>query len=286
MNIACYIHNCVTLRSGTTFTLYELWKGRKPTIKYFHVFGSKCYILADREQRRKMDPKGDEEIFLGYSTNSRAYRVFNSIIKVMTVLINVVVDESHENRSDVEEDVVASYLQKDDLGMEEQTAPSNKDTKTEADDPQTSKGPSIRIRKNHPKDLIIGNLDQEITTRSRELISNSCFVSKIEPKNVKVAHTDDFWINAMQEELSQFKRNKVWELVQRPENVNFIGTKWMFKNKSDEKGVVTRNKARLVAHGYTQIEGVDFNETFAPVSHLESIRLLLGVACMLKFMLF
>ncbi|MCI00728.1 copia protein, partial [Trifolium medium] len=62
-------------------TLYELWKGRKPIVKYFHVFGSKCYILANREQRRKMDPKSDEGRFLGYSTNSRAYRVFNSRTK-------------------------------------------------------------------------------------------------------------------------------------------------------------------------------------------------------------
>ncbi|MCI52487.1 gag-pol polyprotein, partial [Trifolium medium] len=90
----------------------------------------------------------------------------------------------------------------------------------------------------------------------------------------------------MQEELGQFKRNEVWDLVPRPENVNVIGTKWVYKNKSDENGTVTRNKARLVAHGYAQIEGVDFDETFAPVARLESIRLLLGVACILKFKLF
>jgi transposase InsO family protein len=72
MNTACYVHNRVTLRKGTSSTLYEIWKGRKPTVKYFHIFGSKCYILTDREQRRKMDPKSDEGVFLGYSTNSRA----------------------------------------------------------------------------------------------------------------------------------------------------------------------------------------------------------------------
>ena len=90
----------------------------------------------------------------------------------------------------------------------------------------------------------------------------------------------------MQEELGQFKRNEVWELVPRPEGVNVIGTKWVYKNKSDEQGVVTKNKARLVAQGYTQVEGMDFDETFALVARLESIRLLLGVACILKFKLF
>lgn len=90
----------------------------------------------------------------------------------------------------------------------------------------------------------------------------------------------------MQEELFQFERNKVWVLVPRLEGVNIICTKWIYKNKYDESGNVTRNKARLVAQGYTQIEGVDFDETFSPVARLESIRLLLGISCMMKFKLF
>src|SRR3954464_3452098 len=83
MNTACYVHNRVTLKKGTSTTLYEVWKGRKPTVKYFHVFGSKCYIITDHEQRRKVDPKSDEGIFLSYSMNNKAFRVFNSITKVM-----------------------------------------------------------------------------------------------------------------------------------------------------------------------------------------------------------
>ena len=145
---------------------------------------------------------------------------------------------------------------------------------------------SYQNSEDHPKDLIIGDPNSGVTTRSRGISSNSCFVSKVEPKNVKEALTDEYWINAMQEELEQFKRNEVWELVPRPEGTNIIGTKWIYKNKSDEKGVITRNKARLVAQGYTQVEGVDFDETFAPVARLESIRSLLGVACILKFKLF
>ncbi|CAM8916946.1 unnamed protein product [Rhodiola kirilowii] len=90
----------------------------------------------------------------------------------------------------------------------------------------------------------------------------------------------------MQEALGEFQRNDVRDLVPRPDDVNVIGTKWIFKNKSDEQGNITRNKARLVAPGYTQIEGVDFDETFAPVARLEAIRLLLALACHLKFKLF
>ena len=89
----------------------------------------------------------------------------------------------------------------------------------------------------------------------------------------------------MEEELNQFARNDVWYLVPRPKNTNVIGTKWIYKNKTDNEGNVVRNKARLVAQGYTQVEGIDFDETFAPVARLESIRLLFAVACHLNFKL-
>ena len=84
----------------------------------------------------------------------------------------------------------------------------------------------------------------------------------------------------MQEELHQFELNNVWELVKRPDprKHNIIGTKWIYHNKQDENGLVVRNKARLVAQGYTQVEGIDFNETFAPVARLEAIRILLAYA--------
>ncbi|KAK2363075.1 hypothetical protein QL285_088089 [Trifolium repens] len=282
MSTACYVHNRVTLRKGTSTTLYEIWKGRKPTVKHFHVFGSKCYILADREQRRKMDPKSDEGIFLGYSLTSRAYRVFNNRTRTMMESINVVIDDCSDNVPDVDPDVDTSHPKPEDSEVVE--IPEKTDQ--QEDVTPVNKGPSVRVQKNHPKELIIGSPESGVMTRSREVVSNACFVSKVEPKNVKEALTDEFWIEAMQEELNQFKRNEVWDLVPRPEGVNIIGTKWVYRNKFDESGVVTRNKARLVAQGYSQIEGVDFDETFAPVARLESIRLLLGVACILKFKLF
>lgn len=94
--------------------------------------------------------------------------------------------------------------------------------------------------------------------------------------------TDQLWINVMQEKPFQFERNKVWDLVPRLEDVNIVGTKWIYNNKSDENGNMTRNKERLVGQGYTQIEKVEFDETFSLLASLESIRLLLGISCMLK----
>jgi hypothetical protein len=90
----------------------------------------------------------------------------------------------------------------------------------------------------------------------------------------------------MHDELHQFTRNDFWTLVPSPSDHNIIGTKWIFKNKSYEHGTMIRNKARLVGQGYTQIDGVDFDETFAPVSRLESIRILLSISCHLGFKLY
>jgi hypothetical protein len=82
----------------------------------------------------------------------------------------------------------------------------------------------------------------------------------------------------MHEELDNFERNQVWTLVDPPRDVNVIRTKWVFKNKQGEDGEVVMNKAHLVAQGYSQVEGLDFEETFAPVAHLEAIRILLAFA--------
>ena len=90
----------------------------------------------------------------------------------------------------------------------------------------------------------------------------------------------------MHKELHQFVRNDVWDLVPRLKGVNVIGTKWIFKNKSDEHGTIIRNKSRLVTQGYIQVKGINFDETFAPVARLESIRILLAITSHLNFKLY
>ena len=96
---------------------------------------------------------------------------------------------------------------------------------------------------------------------------------------VEEALEDPDWINAMHEELHNFERNQVWTLIEKPDNNhNIIGTKWVFRNKQDEDGQFVRNKARLVAQCYTQVEGMDYGETYAPVARLEAIHILLAYA--------
>ncbi|GJS53670.1 putative ribonuclease H-like domain-containing protein [Tanacetum coccineum] len=114
----------------------------------------------------------------------------------------------------------------------------------------------------------------------------ACFLSQLEPSSVAQALNDPAWVEAMQEEMQQFINQKVWQLVPLPDGKIAIGTKWILKNKRDARGIVVRNKARLVAQGHRQEEGIDYDEVFAPVARIEAIRLFLAFASYMGFMVY
>ncbi|GJW67737.1 putative ribonuclease H-like domain-containing protein [Tanacetum coccineum] len=191
------------------------------------------------------------------------------------------------------------------------TTNTDSSNKVEADlsnmetDIQISPTPTLRIHKVHPKSQIIGPVDTPVQTRQKsknmeeqsfiatihqktnpELLQYclfSCFLSQEEPKKIFDALRDPSWVEAMQKELLQFKIQNVWVLVDCPNGVRPIGTKWVLKNKRYERGIVIRNKARLVAQGHTQEEGIDYKEVFAPVARIEAIRLFLVYASYMGF---
>nr|GEU28829.1 hypothetical protein [Tanacetum cinerariifolium] len=134
--------------------------------------------------------------------------------------------------------------------------------------------------KDHPLENIIGQLARPVSTRLQLheqalLCYYDAFLTSAEPKTYKDALTQSYWIEAMQEELNEFERLEVWELVPRPDKVMVITLKWVYKVKLDELAGILKNKARLVARGYRQDEGIDFEESFAPVARLEAIRIFL-----------
>ncbi|GJS09193.1 putative ribonuclease H-like domain-containing protein [Tanacetum coccineum] len=171
--------------------------------------------------------------------------------------------------------------------------------------------PTSRIHSTHPRALILGDLNSAIQTRSKVNTSSrahafvsyvqkqkrtnhkdfhhclfACFLSQHEPKKISEALEDESWVDAMQEELLQFEIQKVWVLVDLPYGKKAIGTKWVYRNKKDERGVVVRNKARLVAQGHRQEEGIDYDEVFAPVARLEAIRIFLAFASYMGFVVY
>ncbi|WVZ85112.1 hypothetical protein U9M48_032067 [Paspalum notatum var. saurae] len=141
--------------------------------------------------------------------------------------------------------------------------------------------PSRQVQRDHPPHRMIGDIHQRVTrssVNSLAFFSHSAYVASFEPRDVSHALSDPNWVNAMHEELENFERNYVWDLVEPPPNSHPIGTKWVFKNKQGEDGMVVRNKTRLK-------EGIDYEETFASVARLEAIRILLALAASKGFKL-
>ncbi|GJW36501.1 putative ribonuclease H-like domain-containing protein [Tanacetum coccineum] len=134
---------------------------------------------------------------------------------------------------------------------------------------QVSPNPTTRIHKDHPRNQVIGYLQSATQTRNKS-------------KNLE----EHGFIEAMQEELLQFKLQEVWTLVDLPNGKRAIGTKWVFRNKKDERRIMIRNKARLVTQGYTQEEGIDYDEVFAPVARIKAIRLFLAYASFKDFVVY
>ncbi|GKA08339.1 retrovirus-related pol polyprotein from transposon TNT 1-94, partial [Tanacetum coccineum] len=227
---------------------------RKPTLDYFRVFGSKCFILNNKDYLTKFDPKSYEGIFLGYPQNSKAYIILNKHTRKVEESLNVTFDETPLPSK-------TSPLVDDDLDEEEAikvTEKKNLENDIEDETLEIDEIVNIKESRNHPLENVIGNLNQRTLRSQAQNQSNFfCFISTIEPKNVNESLTEDSLIVAMQEELNQFIANDVWELVPQPRNMKIIETKWVFRNKLDEN-----------------------------VARLESIRILLAYACVLDFKLF
>ncbi|GJR32403.1 putative ribonuclease H-like domain-containing protein [Tanacetum coccineum] len=268
----------------------------------------------DFEDLGKFDGKSDEDFFVGYSLSSKAYRVYNTqkpegrgkIAYWVYTRTNLDIREwYHPGRQSFKICMVDAIWERyllifDSPTMDVEnvnTASSNEQDSTE-DEPEVDLGnitnsyivpttPNTRIHKDHPIDNVIGEVKSTVQTRRMtKPTSEQGFFSDIEPTSIAKALSDSSWVEAMQEELLQFKLQQVWILVDLPSGKRAIGTKWVFRNKKDERGIVIRNKARLVAQGHRQEEGIDYEEVFAPVARIEAIRLFLAYASSMGFMVY
>jgi hypothetical protein len=286
--------------------------------------GCKCFVLK-YGNLDKFESRSFDSILLGYTPHDRSYRVYNFKTNTIVESCDVIFDDTtpcphgvFECAADteVEESIfVDEGLQGIDGDEDEPLLPSTSSPEPipastlEAEAPQDTTsstaavevsrveeeiiselGAPSHIQKAHSPQQIIGNLNEKVTRSSRlthlSCFLNTLFVALFEPRDVGHALSDSSWVNAMHEELENFERYQVWTLVDPPRDVNVIGTKLVFKNKQGEDGEVVRNKDRLVAQGYSQVEGLDFGETFAPVVHLEAISILLAFAASKRFKLY
>jgi len=244
VNTACYVQNRIYIRPMVNKTTYELFKGRKPNISYFHQFGCACYILNNKVYLKKFDAKAQKGIFLGYSKRSKAYRLYNLETHCVEESMHVKFDDKEPGSKTLEQDEsIAGSEESDDYSEPDQT-PELDDTSEAVTAPDVpvveaseeahinsqqviQSRKSFKYKSSHPGNQIIGNKESPRRTRSHFRPEESALglLSVIEPTKVDEALADDGWILAMLDELNQFKRNDVWDLVSKPEHKNIIGTK-------------------------------------------------------------
>ena len=215
VNTACHTLNRVYFKPDSKQTPYELWRGKKPVVKYFKIFGSDCYILRDRENLEKFDAKSDKGYFLGYSSTSRAYIVYNLRTKTIMESSNVVINDElsseslsensspiQERNMEVNDSLPANYVGKhseeelllfnDIVSIPSSSKPSTPVHETQQEQSELSppseqkgtstslvKGASSRVNLNHPTTNILGSLNDDMRLRSKALnvITHSCYLS-------------------------------------------------------------------------------------------------------------
>ena len=258
-----YMLNRCPTKSVKDKTPIEAWNGKKPSAKHLRVFGSICYIHIPDVKRHKLEDKTIRGIFLGYSNISKGYRVYNLQTKKLVISRDVEVDEYASWNWD-EEKVEKNVLIPAQLPQEE----------AEEEDPGEPPSPPPQQQ------------DQELSSpestprRVRSLVDiyETCNLAILEPGSFEEASKQEVWVKAMEEEIQMIEKNNTWELVNRPHGKDIIGVKWVYKTKLNPDGTIQKHKARLVAKGYSQQPGIDYNETFAPVARLDTIRALIALA--------
>ncbi|GJT97573.1 retrovirus-related pol polyprotein from transposon TNT 1-94 [Tanacetum coccineum] len=332
---ACFTQNRSIINTRHNKTPYELLRGRKPNVEYFHVFGSLCYPTNDRDDLGKMKPKADIGVFIGYSETSRGFRIYNRRTKRIMETIHVKFDELTAIAS--EHDCLEPELQRfnnqnssDDL----MNTPSKEDldnlfgpmfedyfeqkssdttinsaaqpTHDQEDSPSTSSiivdtheaPPVVTTSDEQTSPISLQESDEFNQEDSADFDGNTQFVpydslnheeiesstTNLEPSNVQNFHqvqpSTHIWtkdhpldqvigdpskpVMTRQRLHTDSETIQVWELVPRPEGKNVIALKWLWKNKCDADNIVVRNKTRLVAKGYKQEEGIDFEESICP----------------------
>lgn len=250
---ATYLQNRLPTRS-TGKTPFELWHGYTPYIGHLKVFGAKAFSFIPKQLRRKLDNNAEEGVLIGYSSTTKGYRILNPATEKVTICRSVKFDEGQLPHEDLPSDL---------LDEEDDNISSN--SKTEADDQILRR--SNRV--SHPPNRLVYEVEIHNAPQTWE------DVQRLEEP------TKSKWIKAADEEYKSLMENKTWTLVDLPKGQKAIGSKWVFKEKLLPDGTLTE-KARLCALGYSQRPGVDFDETFSPVTKHCTIRAVLKIAAIRK----
>ncbi|GJU04982.1 retrovirus-related pol polyprotein from transposon TNT 1-94 [Tanacetum coccineum] len=340
VNTACYVQNRVLVIKPHNKTPYELFLGRKPALSFMRPFGCPVTILNTIDHLGKFDGKADEGFFVGYSTNSKAFRVFNSRTRIVEENLHVQFSENTPNIAgsgpnwlfDIDaltksmnyKPVVARNQSNGSAGTkacdnagkarvetiqtirekEKKDAKDagNKDSEMpNTGEPRLNQEKDENVNSTNNVNTTSVNSTNTINTVSPTVNAAGIKVNVVDPKSgIKlpddpnmpeledIVYSDDDEDVGAEADMNNgikicLSRTQKVEL---PYGKRAIGTKWVYKNKKDDRGIVVRNKARLVAQGYTQEEGIDYDEVFAPVARIEEIRLFLAYASFMNFIVY
>uniref|UniRef100_A0A2M4CV35 Putative pol polyprotein n=1 Tax=Anopheles darlingi TaxID=43151 RepID=A0A2M4CV35_ANODA len=285
---ATYIQNRLPT-TATGMTPYERWYGQKPSYDHFRIFGCEAWVHIPKERRNKMNSKAERLRFVGYSREQKAYRFVNEDTSKIVISRDAVFKENFNHPSWNEDILKKNKMRNQDHDIGETDDISDVDScvsnesdavsddafedangvfPSESEDlPSTTDRPTRENRGKPPAyldDYIVGIAKSE----------------DIEPTSwqeaMKSSHHDE-WKEAMDAEMFSHEKNSTWEVTELPPDKKAIGCRWVFKLKKNELGNVVRFKARLVAQGFNQQYGVDYDETFAPVTRFNTIRVFLTI---------
>lgn len=255
LNTTVYLHNRSPTRALDSATPSEAWTGVKPDVKHLRSFGCTAYAHIPKDERKKFDSNTRKCVFLGYGTETKGYRLYDCerqrVIFSRDVKFNEKESGIEKEPSDGTDELITIELSSNDSA---------------AQDTETTKWQSTRERRPPSRH------GEWVTVASEDIA---------EPTTVREALSGPYaeqWHKAMQQEINSLHKHNVWTLTELPEGRKVIGSKWVFKVKHNADGSVEKHKARLVAQGFSQKYGVDYDETFSPVVRFESIRTVIALA--------
>ncbi|KAK9732218.1 Reverse transcriptase (RNA-dependent DNA polymerase) [Popillia japonica] len=254
VNCALYVLNRTPNSQISKKTPFEAWAGRKPDLEHIRVFGSVAYTHVPDQRRSKLDVKSRKLILVGYDGESNNYRLFDPMLKV----IKIQTERSYmsfefENANVKDNGDIASERSGD------------KEEEEYLEEIELEQVPNLRPRQNikPPKRYELNLVETDIPQTYEEAMKSSDSIN---------------WHKAIDEELSALDRNETWEMVPTPDDKNIIRYKWVFKVKKKPSGDVERCKARLCAKGFSQINGEDYRETYAPTARFDTVTMALANA--------
>lgn len=289
-----YLINRVATRTLSPLqTPYESLKGKKPSVQHLRVFGCVCYARNETPHLRKLDDRARAAVHLGIEPGTKAYRLYNPTSRKILVSRDVIFDEEkswkwNRNKEEIcEPGLITFRITGDD--DTDNTSEENKDEvdedteevaneKAEHEETEEEETEEVSIRRSTRPSVKPAYLDDYVLISEMLETERILLYLNEEPWDWSEAKNKKVWRDACEDEIASIKKNKTWTLVDLPDGCKAIGLKWVFKLKRNADGSINKYKARLVAKGYVQRHGIDFEEVFAPVARIETVRVIIALA--------